>query len=199
MTRELFGQIFTKELKPFIDEINSNNSMIKLNNLAHCKDAAYDAYQELIGKYKERIFEKDTPEPLLDRHKIAACICGAFLQVPVFNKTALVEYITREKQKVEVYFYYVNEFVAFYAGIKFLSFFMIEDYIDNTAMIRSILKDFPLMPKTTKNKRGFWNSVLFNLSQVKDEGQIGVSHYDMYSYAMFFFQLEQYFSMAISA
>lgn len=198
MTSELFEQIFIKELMPFIEEINSNNSMIKLNDLTYCKKATYEAYQKLKEKYKDQIFEKDTPEPLLDRHKIASCVCGAFLQIPIFNRTTLIKYIKQEKLKVEVYFYYANEFVAFYAGIKFLSFFMIDDHANNLAMVRSILKDFPLMPQTTNNKRGFWNSVLFNLSQINDKSQIGVLHYDMYSYAMFFFQLEQYFNIATS-
>ena len=55
------------------------------------------------------------------------------------------------------------------------------------------------MPATTQSKRGFWNIVLFNISQIKNKDQIGVEHYDMYSYAMFFFLLEQYYDVCSKA
>lgn len=114
-------------------------------------------------------------------------------------KQPLIDYIKKERQKVEVYFYYVNEFIAFRAAIKFLSFFMVNERKGQEEAIRAILRDFPQMPPTTKNKRGFWNSVVFNLSQVKDGQQIGVEHYDMYAYAMFFFWLESYFNEKLAA
>ena len=171
--------------------------MIDLNDLSRCKADIYGKYNELNNKYKEQIFQKNDDDALLDRHKIAACVCGAFLCVPVFNKTRLMQYMISTKQKMEVYFYYVNEMVAFFAASKFLSFFMVNDRKEQEDVIRTILRDFPKMPPVTKNKSGFWNSVIFNLSQIKDKDQIGLDHYDVYSYSMFFFWLESYFNATL--
>lgn len=199
MNQELFNTIFDNDILPFVKEIDENNSMISLNNLAECKAELYRKYSELNRNYKEQIFASGKEDALLDRHKIASCICGAFLWIPVFNKTRLMTYLREERKKVEVYFYYVNELVAFYAASKFLAFFMIDDKKDELETVRAIIKEFPKAPSVTKNKRGFWNSVLFNMALTKDETQIGLEHYDVYSYAMFFFWLEHYFTEQLSA
>lgn len=199
MNRELFNTIFDNDILPFITEINENNSMIVLNDLDECKENLYKKYSQLNRSYKEQIFTNGREDSLLDRHKIASCICGAFLWVPVFDKTGLMKYLQKERKKVEVYFYYVNELVAFFAASKFLAFFMIDDKKEELETVRAIVKGFPKAPSVTKNKRGFWNSVLFNMAQTKDKNQIGLEHYDVYSYAMFFFWLEYYFNEQLSA
>lgn len=199
MKRDLFDRIFDNAILPFIKEINDNNSMIELKDLTKCKADIYDEYIALYSIYKNQIFGRDKDTGLLDRHKVASCVCGAFLKVSVFNKTKLIEYITNEKEKVEVYFYYVNELVALFAAAKFLSFYMMTDNKGQIEVVRNIYENFPIMPPITKNKRGYWSSVLFNLSQIKDDNQIGLEHYDMYSYAMFFFLLEIYFNKATAA
>lgn len=190
----MFDEIFDNDILPFIQEIKDNNSMIVLKDLAKCKVEIYNEYIRLKDKYKGQIFEKDADVVLLDRHKIAACVCGAFLSVCVFNKTNLVKYIQTTGQRVDVYFFYVNEMAALYAATKFLSFFMVKERLNQIKVVRAIVSDFPKVPPITKNKRGFWNSVLFNLAEIKDDDQIGIEHYDMYSYAMFFFWLENYFN-----
>lgn len=199
MNQLLFNKIFDNDILPFVMEIKDNNPLIDLKDLNKCREDLYVKYSELNRNYKEQIFIKGREDSLLDRHKIASCICGAFLWVPVFNKTRLVNYLLDERKKVEVYFYYVNELTAFYAASKFLAFFMIDDNKDELDTVRTIVREFPKAPSVTKNKRGFWNSVLFNMAQTKDEKQIGLEHYDVYSYAMFFFWLEHYFNEQISA
>lgn len=199
MDQELFNRIFDNDILPFILEINDNNSMIALNDLPECKVKLYRKYSELNQNYKGQIFVNGRDEALLDRHKIASCICGAFLWVPVFSKARLVQYLIDEGKKVEVYFFYVNELVAFVAASRFLAFFMIDDKRDQLETVRAIVKEFPKAPSVTKNKRGFWNSVLFNMAQTKDKNQIGLEHYDIYSYAMFFFWLESYFNEQLPA
>lgn len=194
-----FNNIFDDTIMPFINEICENNSLITINDLDKCKEEIYKAYTELNKRYKGQIFEKDADKVLLDRHKVASCICGAFLRFPIFNKTNLMVYLQKERSAVEVYFYYVNELVALYAAIRYLSFFMIYENQQQDRVVQKILSSFPEAPPITKNKRGFWNSVLFNLSQIKDEGQIGINHYDIYSYAMFFFWLERYFNEKLAA
>lgn len=194
MDQQLFNRIFDNDILPFILEIRDNNSMIILNDLTECKIKLYRKYSELNKSYKEQIFVNGKDEALLDRHKIASCICGAFLWVPVFDKTRLIQYLKEERKKVEVYFYYVNELVAFVAASRFLAFFMIDDKREQLEMVRAIVREFPKAPSVTKNKRGFWSSVLFNMNQIKDENQIGLEHYDIYSYAMLFFWLESYFN-----
>lgn len=77
--------------------------------------------------YKDQIFDK-TDDALLDRHKVASCICVAFLQVSVFNKERMVNRIIDTGEKVHSYFFYANELVALYAANRFLSFFMLEVY-----------------------------------------------------------------------
>lgn len=199
MNQKLFNTIFNNDILPFIKEIGDNNSMIALRDLEACKEELYEKYSELNRNYKEQIFTNGREDSLLDRHKIASCICGAFLWVPVFDKTRLMKYLQNEGKKVEVYFYYVNELAAFYAASKFLAFFMIDDQKAELETVRAIVREFPKAPSVTKNKRGFWNSVLFNMAQIKDKGQIGLEHYDVYSYAMFFFWLEHYFNEQLSA
>jgi len=190
--KKLFDKIFDEEIYTIIHELDKNNAMIKIKDLNNCKIEIFKEYQDLNRQYKEHVFSK-TEQCLLDRHKVASCICGAFLRVSVLDKSKLVDQIKKEKQPVEAIFYYVNEFVAFYAGCRYLSFFMACDKSDNILLVKDILKEFPRMPQTSKSKKGFWNCVLFNLSQIKDETQIGLAHYDLYVYAMLFFYLEEFF------
>lgn len=191
MTYILFNEIFDREVQPFIDEINGNNSLIELKDIDKCKTEIFEAFQTLYEQYEKVVFG-DSEKAILDRHKVASCICGAFLRVSVFNKTRLVRQIRDTAQRVEPYFYYVNELVALYAASQYLAFFMGHDENDEK-ILEIIMQDFPRMPRTTQLKKGFWNSVLFNLAQIKDENQIGLEHYDLYAYAMFFFYLEQFF------
>ena len=193
MDKELFDEIFDFEILPFIREIDENNSKIQLKDIDNCKSEIYKEYVNLKNVYKGQIFGKDSDKELLDRHKIAACICGAFLKVSVFNKSALVDYIKKEKCRVEVYFFYVNELVAFYAATKYLSFFMVSDNINDDEMVRKIVQNFPKAPEVANSKKGIWTTILFNLAQIKDEEQIGLEHFDMYSYAMQFYWFERAF------
>jgi len=197
LTKELFNTIFDNEIRPFINEIQSNHSQIKIKNLELCKQNIYKQYIILNNAYKENIFDQSEGS-LLDRHKVASCICGAFLKVSVFNKAEMIKEIKKSHLKVFSYFYYVNEFVALYAANKFLSFFMVMDYKDDLEKKRVIIEHFPKMPETTRCKTGFWTNVLFNLSQIKDEQQIGLAHYDLYSYAMFFYMLESFFVLKMN-
>ena len=200
MDKNLFDYIFDLVIYPKVEEMVANNSLIKLNDKQVCKRNLYDEYCKLNDRYKAQIFGKNE-NALLDRHKIASCVCGAFLKVPVLNKTKLVEQIVEQKLGVEVYFYYVNEIIALFAASKFLSFFMVNDRLKTGDQVaaEAVFKDFPIMPPINKNKKGFWSSVLFNLSEIKDESQIGIEHYDMYSYAMFFYWLENYYNETKSA
>lgn len=191
MDKKFFNKIFDNEIEPFIRQIEGNNAFIKMNDLDECKEKIFEKYNDIKRQYKEAIFKEDSGR-LLDRHKVAASICGAFLCVPVFNKTQLLNILQKTKQPVEVYFYYVNELIAFYAGYRFLSFYMMYKRDDNEKKI--ITEEFPIIPPTIKNNsHGGLSSILFNLSQIKDKKQIGIEKYDKYSYAMFFFMLENYF------
>lgn len=191
MDKEKFHQIFNDEIVPFIKQIAENNSLIKTNDLRKCEGELFNKYNELKQQYKDIIFGKNS-EQLLDRHKVASSICGAFLCVPVFNKTELIRNLTKTREPVEAYFYYVNELVAFYAGYKFLSLYMM--YGRDSKEKKLIIEKFPVIPPTIKNNtHGGLSSILFNLSLVKDRSQIGIEKYDRYSYAMFFFMLENYF------
>lgn len=191
MDKQNFYKIFDNEIVPFIRQIEDNNSLIKANDLNKCKVEIYNKYNHIKQQYKNVIFGKNT-QRLLDRHKIASSICGAFLCIPVFNKTELMKNLKKTRVPVEAYFYYVNELVAFYAGYKYLSFYMI--YGRSSKEIEVIIENFPIIPPTIKNNaHGSLSSILFNLSQIKDKEQIGIEKYDKYSYAMFFFMLENYF------
>ena len=196
MNQLLFDTIFKQEIIPFIEEMQNNNSLIDLKDLEKSRTQIFNEYRRLNASYKEAIFEKEVDTELLDRHKIASCICGAFLRVGVFDKRRLFSSVSESRKSLPVYFYYVNEMVAFYAATRYLAIFMINDKKDDLLEVRKIYEKFPLMPQTSQNKRGFWNSVLFNLAQVKNKDQIGLEHYDMYSYAMFFYWIEKYFYIA---
>lgn len=104
----------------------------------------------------------------------------------------MIQRLRETREPIEAYFYYVNELAAFYAGYKYLSFYMVHGR--NDVERRLIIENFPIIPPTIKNNtHGSLSSILFNLSQIKDNEQIGIEKYDKYSYAMFFFMLENYF------
>lgn len=157
-----------------------------------CKKDIYDKYDELRRFYKDQIFDK-TDDALLDRHKVASCMCAAFLQVSVFNKERMVRQIINTKEAVHSFFFYANELVALYAANRFLSFFMVMDYRGDLKLQKEIMREFPLMPPSVNSKKGFWTSVLFNLASIKDEEMIGLEHFDIYAYAIIFFMLEVYY------
>lgn len=78
--------------------------------------------------------------------------------------------------------------------------------IDDKEAAREIIEKFPLLPNTTNCKQGVWNVTLYNLSQIKvdksespEQYSIGLEHYDMYAYSMYFYWLELYFNMKRSA
>lgn len=194
VTKELFVEIFDKEIRLFIEEIQENNPMIQTKNLSICKDEIYEEYHALRNDFKERIFGKRGADCVLDRHKIAACMCAAFLKVSIFNKQAMVDRILKTREKVEAYFYYVNEMTAFQAGCIFLSIFMSWECRDNNEKAERMIRDFPKLPPAKKSTMGCYDSIVFNLSQIKAK-RIGIEHFDIYSYAMFFFMLENYYDM----
>lgn len=125
----MFNDIFDREILPFIDEIQQNNGPVRKKDIEVCKEEIFSEYDVLREDLKGKIFGDKSAEKVLDRHKIAACICAAFLKVSVFNKSAMVERIKETKEKVAAYFYYVNEIVAFEAGCRFLSFFMTSECV----------------------------------------------------------------------
>lgn len=192
MTKEIFDKIFDWGIHSFIMDIQNNNPLIETNDLQECKKKAYENYKSLIYQYKDNIFSK-VDNCLLDRHRVASCICGAFLRTDVFNKADLVNQIKKSKEGVEAGFYYVNEWVAFHAGCRYLSCFMAYDNRNNADICLNIINNFPNLPQPTLVKKGYLNCILFNLSQVKDKNQIGIEHYDLYAYAMLFFNLERNF------
>lgn len=203
MTFEEFTEIFDENILPEINRIKGNNSFVETKNIFLCRREIYDAYKHLNDLYKKQIFNK-TEKVLLDRHKVASCICGAFLKVSVFDTSALIKHLKKTRLAVESYVYYVNELVALTAATKFLSYFMIlekEKKGDHEAACE-IIKKFPLFPRPSNCKIGFWGITLYNLSQIKinkpkdtTQYSIGLEHYDMYAYSMYFYWLELYFNM----
>ena len=192
MTKELFEKIFDNELLNDINQLAENNSLIKTEDLSVCKERIFRKYNNLKEDYKNNIFASAgiTEDCLLDRHKIAACMNGAFLDVGIFNRTKLIENIRQNKALFETYFIYTNELIAFKAACEIVKYFMVYDYKDNLQAVDLIINNFPLLPESTKSKKCFIDNICFNLSQIN---QMGIEHYDYYSYAMFFFMLEQYF------
>lgn len=192
MTKEVFNTIIDQEIMPFICQIQENNSRIKIKDIEQCKNEIFNEYNKLRIHFKNKIFGKKVDDNLLDRHKIASCICCAFLKVSVFNKSELIDYIKETKQPIEMYFYYVNEMVAFYAGCKFLSFFMTSESMNEQEKARQIIEKFPLLPPVKTSTMTCYDNIIFNLSQIKTD-MIGLEHFDLYNYSMFFFMLESYF------
>lgn len=203
MDFNLFTEIFDDNILPEIQEIGANNPLITTKNIDLIRKEIFAEYKKLNGLYKEQIFEKDLDNVLLDRHKIASCICGAFLKVSVFYKDDLIAHLEESHEAVAAYFYYVNEFIALIAASKFLSYFMVLEREEKKELESAgeVISKFPLMPPVSKSRRGFWNSTVFNMAQIKinkpqdpDFYDIGLDHYDMYSYAMYFFWLEYYYN-----
>lgn len=192
MKREFFNMIYDDSILPFIQTVAQNNPLLDIKDMNRCKKDIYDKYCGLRKFYKDQIFDK-ADEALLDRHKVASCMCAAFLQVSVFDKTRMVQQIKDTHEAVHSYFYYANELVALYAANRFLSFFMVRDYRGDFKLQKDIMEEFPLMPPSVKSKKGFWTSVLFNLASIKNEEVIGLEHFDIYAYAIIFFMLEVYY------
>ncbi len=192
MTKDFFNTIIDNEIMPFINQIHENNPRIKIKTIELCKYNIFNEYNRLKNDFKYKIFGKREEDNLLDRHKIAACICGAFLKVSVFNKTEMIEYLKQTKQPIEMYFYYVNEMAAFYAGCKFLSFFMTSEFMKKPIKAKQIIETFPLLPPVKTSSMACYDNIIFNLSQIKTD-MIGLEHFDLYNYSMLFFLLESYF------
>lgn len=202
MKRELFDEIFDREIEPFVEEMLEYEPFIEKRNLAPCKRDIYNEYSKLRVIYKRQVYNSDVE--ILDRHKVASCMCGAFLTVPIFHKGHLLEAVKQHGEPVESFFYYANEFIAFYATNKFLSFYMLcetdnlrgMDEADRSLRKERILRQYPLMPPASKVKetRGTWSGILFNLSRIREEERLGIEHYDLYAYATIFFMLEAYFN-----
>ena len=201
MTLEKFTELFDENVLPEIHMMSKNNPLIKIKDIDLCRREIYKEYTRLNTLYKEQIFNK-SEKVLLDRHKVAACICGAFLKVSVFQKDALIATLKKTRQAVDPYFFYVNEFIAFIAATKFLSYFMVSEMEkkQDYEAAREIICKFPLLPPVSNSKLGFWGIILYNLSQIKvyeptdpKKYSIGLDHYDIYSYAMYFYWLELYF------
>lgn len=200
MRRELFDEIFDREIAPFIQEMLEFEPFIERRDLTPCKREIYNEYSRLRGIYKRQVYNKDIE--ILDRHKVASCMCGAFLTVPIFHKGHVIEAIKQHGEPVEAFFYYANELIAFYAANKYLSIYMLRE-VDSKRGIdeeskrlqkERIIEQFPLMPASSKGKQGTWSGILFNLSQIQNEERIGVQHYDLYAYATIFFMLETYYN-----
>lgn len=200
MRRELFNEIFDREIAPFIQEMLEREPFIEKRDLNPCKRDIFNEYSKLRGVYKRQVYNTDIE--ILDRHKIASCMCGAFLTVPIFHKGHLLEAVKQHGEAVEAFFYYANELIAFYAANKFLSFYMLRevdeirgiDEEDRRSRKERIIERFPLMPPASKETNGTWSGILFNLSQIRKEERIGVRHYDLYAYATIFFMLETYYN-----
>lgn len=205
MTFEEFAKIFDESILPDINEISEKITFVKAKDKSLCCREIYDAYKNLNDLYKKQVFNK-TEEVLLDRHKVASCMCGAFLKVCVFNfsKSELIKYLKENGRAVEAYVFYANELIALRAATKFLSFFMVSEKVKagDYEAVRKIIEKFPLPLRTSNCKMGFWSITLYNLSQIRvDEPEnsarysIGIEHYDMYAYSMYFYWLELYFNM----
>lgn len=205
MTFEEFAKIFDESILPDIKEISEKIIFVKAKDKLLCCREIYDAYKKLNDLYKKQVFNK-TEEVLLDRHKVASCMCGAFLKVCVFNfsKSELIKYLKEKGRAVEAYVFYANELIALRAATKFLSFFMVSEKVKagDFEAARKIIEKFPLPLRTSNYKLGFWSITLYNLSQIRvDEPKnstrysIGIEHYDMYAYSMYFYWLELYFNM----
>ncbi len=197
MTKSRFSSIFDDEILPFIDEIQQNNSLVRKKDIAKCKEEIYNEYTFLRKSLKEKIFGDKSTEKLLDRHKVAACICAAFLKVSVFYMDQMFKSIEISRRPVASYFYYVNELVAFMAGCKFLSFFMTSECINDRISAERIVAEFPKLPPVKTSTVDCYDNILFNLSQTKTD-KIGLKHFDLYSYSMFFFMLESYYNIQLS-
>lgn len=197
MNIQLFNEIFDNEIMPFINEIQENNPKIKIKNLDICKKEIFKQFNILNTQFKNVIFGDQTDVHILDRHKIASCICGSFLKVSVFNKQELVDDIKTTGTKVETFFYYVNEFVAFYAACRFLSFFMVSESLNHNQKNKAIhiIENFPKLPQVKNTSLGSYSNILFYLSRIKDEQDIGLMHYDKYIYSLYFYMLEEYYNL----
>lgn len=199
MNIDMFHKIYDGEIMSFIQQIQDNNSKIKMKEPEICKRQIYREYCELNAGFKEVIFNGQSDNKVLDRHKIASCICGAFLKVSVFDKTELAKYIKDTGKKTEAFFFYANELVAFYAGCRFLSFFMVNDTLKNHNYEKasSIIKRFPILPLAKNTTLGSYSNLLFYLSRIKDEKEIGLKHFDKYSYSWNYYMLEEYFNKVV--
>lgn len=192
MIKKQFDEVFDNDILPFIEEIQANNRLVRTKDLADCKDKIFNEYAMLRNRLKDKIFGDKSDVNVLDRHKVAACMCAAFLKVSVFYKNEIVDLIRRQQEPIEAYFFYVNEMVAFQAGCVFLSVFMTNEHKDDPRRAEKIISEFPKLPPMKKSTVSFYENIMFNLSQIKTE-QIGLEHFDTYIYSMFFFMLETYF------
>lgn len=192
MNKEQFDKFFEVCIAEQIKELSDNNSLITVNELEHCKGKILNDYDNLRNQMKHTVFKNVYPK-VMDRHRIAACMCGAMLKNEVFDTSKMVEHMKKTGVSFEAGFQYANEVISLYSGYKVLSFFMMNDFKDNCDLREKIRVDFPVFPDTRQVKTEFMNVLCFNLHQIKDARQIGINHYDPYAYAVIYFWLEEYF------
>ena len=197
MVKSMFNEIFDREILPLIDEIQQNNGLIRKKNIETCKEEIYNEYNVLRADLKDKIFGDKSTDKVLDRHKVAACICAAFLKVSVFDKSSMINRILETRERVEAYFFYVNEIVAFEAGCKLLSLFMISECVEDRNKAERIIREYPKLPPVKTSTLDCYDCIVFNLSQVNTT-KIGIEHFDIYSYSMFFFLLESYYNTQVA-
>lgn len=192
MNKQQFDKIFDASIADQIKELSDNNSLITVNDLERCKGKILKDYDNLRAQMKSTVFKKVCLQ-VMDRHRIAACMCGAMLKNEVFDISKMVEEMKKTGISFEAGFQYANEVISLYSGCKILSFFMMNDFKDNMELREKIRDDFPVFPDTRHVKTEFMNVLCFNLYQIKDTRQIGIEHYDPYAYAVIYFLLEEHF------
>ncbi|MDE5590372.1 MAG: hypothetical protein K2J60_14735 [Acetatifactor sp.] len=192
MNKQQFDKIFEAGIADQIKELSDNNSLITVNDLEQCKRKILNDYDDLRIQMKNTVFKNVYPQ-VMDRHRIAACMCGAMLRNEVFDISKMVEHMKKTGNSFEAGFQYANEVISLYSGCKVLSFFMMNDFKDNCDLREKIRDNFPIFPDTRQVKTEFMNVLCFNLHQIKDARQIGLKHYDPYAYAVIYFWLEEHF------
>ena len=175
-----YGDITNIILVPTIKEIKHNLRVTLTYDLEKILANIKEQYSVYKTMYKKDL--EDTMDGKLDRHKLASCLCGAVIKTQPFgNAIGDAELVACR---------YPNELLAFWCGLNLLKVFLIEDYSLDVIQRNYIVSQYPKLPDTTKDKRGYLACAVYSLADLRTkEPNYG---YDFLGNSDRFFHIERY-------
>lgn len=165
------------------------------NNINYC--IRYDDIHIRIGKKFEEYRKNALTHMVgnrLDRHKLAACICGAIIEVQPLTGFSGAKIIKN-----------ANEIVGLYAGLNIIKFYMIyelvckEEYNEKFNLLIYLKKNFdmdsPIIEENicdTKSYRENMANALYRSHHYCNQIKKDCYHFDIWAYSKLFYHLELY-------
>ncbi len=188
-----FGLLYSELLEELILAMIQGGNGLRLNcsnNDDHPCIAIGERFEEIRNSSIPYVTSKR-----LDRHKIAACLCGAIIEVKPLKS------INNNHHYEES----ANAKLAIYSAINVIKFYMIfgklKDFNDTTGEYKKCLKKyfsmkFPLVEEnicdTKAYLENFTTALLGTQVKCKNNNELECNKFDVWAYSDIFYHLERY-------